>query len=313
MTTYLEEFVPEDRLLLFEEEKLANGKSRWSSIVVNAATEITGDDVMDASVGQGGGLDTQPQVALRFTGAGGKRFGDVTGKNIGKQMAIVLDDVVVSAPTIQSKITGGSASITLGGNRSFQEVYDEANQLSLVLKSGSVPATITVLEERQVGATLGPELADQGVKGILVGLAAVLFFMVVYYRRPGLLACVVLTLNGLFLLAVMAGFGFSLTLPGIAGFILTLGMAVDANVLINERVRQELRKGRNAKNAVEQGFAKVFWTIIDANVTTLIAAVVLLETNSSGPIRGFAVTLMIGLLISMFTSLYVTRTFFQVF
>ena len=134
--------------------------------------------------------------------------------------------------------------------------------------------------------------------------------MVFYYRRTGLLACVVLTLNGLFLLATMAAFGFSLTLPGIAGFILTLGMAVDANVLINERVRQELRRGKNAKNAIEQGFSKVFWTIIDANVTTLIAAVVLLETNSSGPIRGFAVTLMIGLCISMFTSLYVTRTFF---
>jgi protein-export membrane protein SecD/preprotein translocase SecF subunit len=310
MINYLEKFVPEDKMLLFEEEKLGNGKSRWTSVVVFAATEINGDDVMDASVGQGSGLDTQPQVALRFTGPGGKRFGDVTGKNVGKLMAIVLDDVVVSAPNIQAKITGGSASITLGGNRSYQEVYEEANQLALVLKSGSVPATITVLEERQVGATLGPELADQGIKGILVGLAAVLVFMVIYYRRPGFLACVVLTLNALFLLAAMAGFGFSLTLPGIAGFILTLGMAVDANVLINERVRQELRKGKNAKNAVVSGIDKVFWTIIDANVTTLIAAVVLLETNSSGPIRGFAVTLMIGLVISMFTSLYVTRTFF---
>ena len=297
-------------MLLFEEEKLANGKSRWTSVVVFAATEINGDDVMDASVGQGSGLDTQPNVALKFTGPGGKRFGEVTGNNVGKLMAIVLDDVVVSAPNIQTKITGGSASITLGGNRSFQEVYDEANQLALVLKSGSVPATITVLEERQVGATLGPELADQGVRGILAGLVAVLIFMVAYYRRPGLLACLVLTLNGLFLLAAMAAFGFSLTLPGIAGFILTLGMAVDANVLINERVRQELRKGKNAKNAVLTGISKVFWTIVDANVTTLIAAVVLLETNSSGPIRGFAVTLMIGLVISLFTSLYITRTFF---
>lgn len=311
ITKYLEKYVPEDRRLLFEEAKLANGKSRWTSVVVFAATEITGDDVMDASVGQGGGFDNLPQVALRFTGIGGKRFGDVTGKNVGKLMAIVLDDVVVSAPNIQTKITGGSASITLGGNRSYQEVYDEANQLALILKSGSVPATITVLEERQVGATLGPELADQGIKGILVGMLLVLFFMVVYYRKPGTLACIVLVLNALYLLAAMAGFGFALTLPGIAGFILTLGMAVDANVLINERVRQELRAGKNAKTAVSTGIDKVFWTIIDANVTTLIAAVVLLETNSSGPIRGFAVTLMIGLIISMFTSLYVTRTFFE--
>lgn len=310
LTQFLEPFVPEDRMLLFSREDIAGGKTRWTSVVVNAATEITGDDVMDASVGMGGELNPQPQVQLQFTGVGGKRFADVTGKNVGKRMAIVLDDVVESAPNIQGKISGGSASITLGGNRSYQEVYDEANQLSLILKSGSVPATITVMEERQVGSTLGPELADRGIQGVAVGLAIVLFFMVLYYRRPGLLACSVLVLNALFLLAVMAGFGFALTLPGIAGFILTLGMAVDANVLINERVRQELRAGKNARNAVETGFKKVFWTIIDANVTTLIAALVLLETNSSGPIRGFAITLMIGLLISMFTSLYVTRTFF---
>lgn len=312
LTQFLSKYIPEDRMLLFRKDDIAGGKTRWTSVVVLAVTEITGDDVLDATAVMGGGqFSTQPQVSLQFTGIGGKRFADVTGKNVNKRMAIVLDDVVESAPNIQAKITGGSASITLGGSRSYNEILEEANQLALILKSGSVPATITVLEERQVGSTLGPELADQGIKGIMAGLGAVLIFMVIYYRRPGLLACAVLSLNALFLLAVMASFGFALTLPGVAGFILTLGMAVDANVLINERVRQELRTGKNAKNAISVAFKKVFWTIIDANVTTLIAALVLLETNSSGPIRGFAVTLMIGLIISMFTSLFVTKTFFE--
>ncbi|MEZ4743928.1 MAG: protein translocase subunit SecD, partial [Bdellovibrionota bacterium] len=294
-------------------EDLAGGaKSRWTTYVVEANTELTGEDVFDANVAQGSGLETMPHVALQFTGPGGKRFADITGKNVQKRMAIILDGVVESAPNIQNKISGGNASITLGGNRPYNEVVQEAEDLVLILKSGSIPADIEVLEERQVGASLGPELANQGVKGVMVGLALVLVFMFVYYKRPGFVANVALVLNGLFLLALMGGFGFALTLPGIAGFILTLGMAVDANVLINERIRQELREGKSAKKALENGFDKVFWTIIDANVTTLIAAIVLMETNPSGPIRGFAVTLMIGLVVSVFTSLFCSRVFFEI-
>jgi protein-export membrane protein SecD/preprotein translocase SecF subunit len=309
----LKPFVPQDRELLFEEEEIAGGrKIRYRSYVLFAATELGGEDILDSSVrSDTRSLESGPVVHMQFTGQGGKRFSDLTGANVGNRLAIVLDQVVVSAPNIQTRIDGGAGTITLGQG-DYNTKFEEASQLSLILKSGALPATIEVLEERQVGATLGPELAQQGVYAILVGLLLVLVFLVAYYRRPGAVACIALTLNGLYMLAMMAAFGFALSLPGIAGFILTLGMAVDANVLINERIRQELREGKNARKAVGLGFDKVFWTIVDANITTLIAAVVLLETSSSGPIRGFAVTLIIGLSVSIFTALYCTKIFFDV-
>ncbi|MEY4632561.1 MAG: hypothetical protein RIQ81_2681, partial [Pseudomonadota bacterium] len=201
--------------------------------------------------------------------------------------------------------------ITLGSGLAYDKIIEEANQLSIILKSGALPATIKVLEERQVGASLGPELASQGLRATAVGLIFVFAFIIFYYRRPGLIASLALLLNGIFLLALMAMFNFSLSLPGIAGFILTLGMAVDANVLINERIRQELREGKTGRRALETGFQRVFWTIVDSNATSLIAATVLLQTNSSGPIRGFAITLLLGLLVSLFTSLYCSRLMFD--
>jgi preprotein translocase subunit SecD len=181
-----------------------------------------------------------------------------------------------------------------------------------VLKAGALPAPVTIFEERTVGATLGPELIRRGTTAALVGLLLVIAFMVVYYRGSGLVADVALALNGLLVLAIMAILGSTLTLPGIAGFVLTLGMAVDANVLINERIREELRAGRGVKQAVDQGYAKVFWTIVDSHVTTIVAAVVLMQYGS-GPIRGFAVTLLIGLVASMFTSIVVTRVIMDFF
>ncbi|MBI2602146.1 MAG: protein translocase subunit SecD [Deltaproteobacteria bacterium] len=313
LRAYLQAHVPDDRELLFSKKQLGEGaKYSWTSYVVHAATEITGDDIQDASILPGTQLDPTPFVSLKLNASGGKRFAEVTGDNVGKRLAIILDDVVESAPNIQERIPGGNARITLGGGRSYNDVMEEGKELSLILKSGAIPATIKVLEERQVGATLGPELATQGVKGALVGLLLVLFFMVLYYRRPGAIACFALVLNALFLLAFMAGFGFALTLPGIAGFVLSLGMAVDANVLINERIRQELREGKHPRKAVELGFKKVTSTVVDSNLTTLIAAVVLLETNTSGPISGFAITLILGLLVSMFTSLYCSRVMFDI-
>lgn len=309
----LKDKIPEGNEILFEEEAIAGGnKTLYKSHLLFASTELSGEDVLEANVTTDtSSFDQRPVVSLQFTGVGGKRFADLTGANIKKRMAIILDDVVVSDPSINQRISGGNAQITLGSEGGFQKIYEEAQQLALILKSGALPAPITILEERQVGATLGPELANQGVTSVGLGLILVLFFMIIYYRRPGMLSCVALVLNGLFLLAMMASFGFALTLPGFAGFILTLGMAVDANVLINERIKQELKEGANSKKAVEIGFKKVFWTIIDANVTTLIAALVLLETNSSGPIKGFAVALVIGLLVSMFTSLYCTKAMFN--
>ena len=308
---FLQAAVPDERELLFQREVVAGGKqSRFTSWVVFPRSDVSGEDVLDAQVGQGDNIDRTPEVLLRFTGPGGRRFAEVTGNNVKKRMAIVLDGLVESAPVIQQKIAGGRASITLGSGRSYNEIIEEADDLSLILKSGALPAKIEVMEERQVGASLGPELANQGVLGVLLGLGLVFLFMIFYYRRTGVIASLALLLNGVLLLAMMASFGFALSLPGIAGFILTLGMAVDANVLINERIRQELQEGRNAKNAVTNGFQKAFWTIVDANVTTLIAAIVLIETNSSGPIKGFAVTLILGLIVSMFTSLYCSRAIF---
>ena len=306
--------IPEGRELLFEETKLAGNanKVRYSGMVLKASTELAGEDVLDASVMyDSNSLDNRPMVSLKFTATGGKRFGDITGATIGKRMAIVLDDVIVSDPVIQARIAGGTAQITLGSDRPIAEVDAEAQSLALILRSGALPAPITVLEERQVGASLGPELANQGVGSVMVGLVFVLMFIVWYYKRPGLLSCVALILNAIFLLALMASFGFSLTLPGFAGFILTLGMAVDANVLINERILDELAEGRPPLKALENGFGRVFWTIIDSNVTTLIAAFVLLETSSSGPVKGFAIALILGLIVSLFTALSVTRWLFS--
>lgn len=304
--------VPADRELLFSEEALAGSKTLYRSYVVKAATELTGEDVLDAFVSvDNSQLDQRPVVSMQFTGPGGRRFANITGANVQKRMAIVLDDVIQSAPVIQQKITGGSAQITLGSGQGYDKIIEEANDLSMILKSGALPATIKVLEERQVGASLGPELASEGIRSTVAGLIFVFAFIIFYYRRPGMIASLALLLNGVFLLALMAMFNFSLSLPGIAGFILTLGMAVDANVLINERIREELRAGKTGRKALDAGFQRVFWTIVDSNATSLIAATVLLQTNSSGPIRGFAITLLLGLIVSMFTSLYCSRLMFD--
>jgi preprotein translocase subunit SecD len=191
-------------------------------------------------------------------------------------------------------------------------MYQEASDIALVLKAGALPAPVTISEMRTVGATLGPELIRKGTISALVGLAAVLLFMLVYYRASGLIADLALILNGLLVLAIMSMLGSTLTLPGIAGFVLTLGMAVDANVLINERIREEMRGGKTVKQAVQQGYDRVFWTIVDSHVTTLVAGLVLF-TYGSGPVKGFAVTLIIGLIASMFTSIVVTRLLMEFF
>lgn len=280
----------------------------FRTYLLHSKVELTGDRLTDArplldQSGLGGG---KPYVGLTFDTEGAHEFERLTGENIGKRLAIVLDDTVDSAPVIQSKIAGGNAQITLGGSKSYNQLLQEANQLSLVLRSGALPAPVSVLEERTVGASLGPELIRKGSLAAVVGLGLVIAFMAFYYKKSGLIADVALLLNGLLILAALAVFGATLTLPGIAGFVLTLGMAVDANVLINERIREELRAGRTAKAAVDLGYGKAFWTIFDANVTTLIAGVILLQYGT-GPVRGFAVTLIIGLLASMFTAIVVTR------
>jgi preprotein translocase subunit SecD len=278
----------------------------YRSYLLRAKTELTGDYISDArpSVDNSKGAG-DPVVAFAMSAEGARLMERLTTENLGRRMAIVLDSKVESAPYIQGKISS-NGQITLGSGRNYQEKFQEANDISIVLKAGALPAPVTIFEERTVGATLGPELVRKGAIAALVGLGAVMLFMLLYYRMSGLIANVALVENGLLVLAIMSLLGSTLTLPGIAGFVLTLGMAVDANVLINERIREELRAGKTVRQAVDQGYDKVFWTIVDSHVTALVAAVVLMNYGS-GPVRGFAVTLIIGLLASMFTSIVVTR------
>jgi preprotein translocase subunit SecD len=286
----------------------------YRTYLLKAKTELTGDYIADASVQQDQSDTLQRGrwvVAFKMSPEGARLMEKLTTENMRRRMATVLDDKVETAPYIQGRISS-NGQITLGSGRSSQEQFDEASAIAVVLKAGALPAPVTISEERTVGASLGPELVEKGTMAALVGLVAVLLFMVVYYRGSGLIADVALALNGLLVLAIMAALGSTLTLPGIAGFVLTLGMAVDANVLINERIREELRNGKTVRQSVQQGYDRVFWTIVDSHVTTLVAAVVLM-TYGSGPVRGFAVTLIIGLVASMFTSIVVTRAIMEFF
>src|SRR3990172_8101019 len=284
----------------------------YRTYLLHAKTELTGDYISDARVGtddsQGA---SRPVVVFTMTPEGGRLMERLTTANLRRRMATVLDSKVETAPYIQGKIST-NGQITLGSARPFQQMYEEASDIALVLKAGALPAPVTIFEERTVGATLGPELVKKGGTAAFVGLVLVVLFMILYYRATGLIADLALVLNGLLVLAIMAIIGSTLTLPGIAGFVLTLGMAVDANVLINERIREELRAGRTVRQAVEQGYDKVFWTIVDSHVTTLVAGIVLMQYGS-GPGRGLGVTPALGLVASLFTSLVVTRVFMDFF
>jgi preprotein translocase subunit SecD len=285
----------------------------YRSYLLQSKTELTGDYISDARAAQdnsqGGGQ--RPVVLFTMSPQGGELMEKLTSNNVHRRMATVLDGKVETAPTIQSTIRS-SGQITLGSGRDFQEMFQEANNIALVLKAGALPAPVAIFEERSVGATLGPELVQKGATAAVIGLLLVMVFMLLYYRATGFIADLALGLNGLLVLAIMSIIGSTLTLPGIAGFVLTLGMAVDANVLINERIREELRGGKSVRQSVDQGYDKVFWTIVDSHVTTLVAGVVLMQYGS-GPVRGFAVTLIIGLLASLFTSIVVTRVIMDYF
>lgn len=263
---------------------------------------LTGDYLVDAGVSISPQYN-EPYVWIKFDPTGSKLFENITGSYTGRQLAIVLDNNVYSAPTLREKIIGGQASI------SGQFTMEEARDLAIVLRAGSLPAPVTILENRTVGPSLGLDSITSGVTASAIGLIAIMLFVAIYYRASGLVANLALILNIVLLLGVLAQFGATLTLPGIAGIILTIGLAVDANVLIFERVREELRNGRTPLNAIEIGYSKAFWTIIDANITSLIAAVVLFQFGT-GPIKGFAITLSVGILASMFTAIFVTRTIF---
>ncbi len=273
--------------------------------VVKRRVVLTGDLLTDARVN----IDrryNEPYVSIQFSTLGARKFAKLTAENVGKRMAIILDGNVYSAPVIRERIGGGRAQIT------GRFTMEEAQDLAIVLRAGALPARVEVLEERTVGPSLGADSIAAGELSMVVGGILVVLFMAVYYRLMGVVADLALLLNLLLILGGLAMFGATLTLPGIAGMILTVGMAVDANVIIFERIREELRLGKSPHGAVEGGYAKAFSTILDANVTTLIAALVLFQFGT-GPVKGFAVTLSLGVVASMFTAIFCTRAVYDGF
>ena len=271
--------------------------------------ELTGGIVEEAQANLGslgGGSAGQPVVSLTMNSEGSRTWSRVTGANVGERIAIVLDQKVHMAPSIREKIPGGRTQIEGFAN------INEAKDLAIILRAGALPAPVNIIEERIVGPSLGADSITQGTQAVLIGLVTVLVFMLVYYRLAGTVADFALIWNILLVLAVQASLQATLTLPGIAGLILTVGMSIDANVIIFERIREELRKGKTPKAAIDAGYDRALTTIIDANVTTLIASLVLYQFGT-GPIKGFATVLFWGILISMFTAVFITRTIFSAY
>ena len=292
-----------------EEYPLVDGtlETMYSLFLVEDAAELTGGVVEEAKANlgpQGSTSAGQPIVNLTMNSDGARKWSIVTGSNVGRQVALVLDKKVHMAPNIREKISGGSTLI-----EGFADI-NEAKDIAIVLRAGALPAPVDIIEERVIGPSLGADSVRSGTLSVLIGLGIVLVFMLIYYRFSGLIADFALIWNIVLVLAVLASLQATLTLPGIAGLILTVGMSIDANVIIFERIREELRKGKTPKAAVKSGYDRALTTIIDANMTTVIAALVLWQFGT-GPIKGFATVLFWGILISMFTAIFVTRTIFN--
>jgi protein-export membrane protein SecD len=280
----------------------------WRTHIVKSRADITGDRIKTANVDYKQDTGT-PQVAVSFDKVGARDFDRMSGDNVGRKMAIIMDDMVVSDPLFNERIPNGNVVITLG-SQPGESLRQQANDLVKVLKSGSLPARLNKEFEIRVGADLGKESVDRGFQAFVVGLLMVVSFMAVYYRKSGVIAVFALLMNVTLMLAAMALFKATLTLPGIAGIVLTLGMAVDANVIIYERIREFLREGYTARKAIDAGYDRAFTTIFDSQLTTAIAGIVLWQYGS-GPIRGFAITLLIGIATSIFTGVFVSRVFFD--
>jgi protein-export membrane protein SecD len=300
--------LPRDSQIAWDVElqTMQDGRGGRVLYVLNKRAEQTGATIANASMGIG--LDPNapnaPGISMEFNRQGGRQFRRVTGANVGRQLAIILDGKVRSAPSIRERIPSGRAQIT----GSF--TVDQAKDLAIVLRAGALPAPVNIIEERTVGPSLGRDSIRQGVRAGLLGGILVLIFIVIYYRASGLLAAFALFLNLLFLFAALAALRGTLTLPGIAGVVLTVGMAVDANVLVFERIREELRTGKTVSQSIRTGYARALTTILDANLTTLISAIVLWQFGT-GPIKGFAITLIFGIAANIYTAVFVTRMFFD--
>ncbi|MBN2001325.1 protein translocase subunit SecD [candidate division KSB1 bacterium] len=306
----VQDVIPNDNEFLWKTKTVKYGEEEYQQLYfVRKEAELVGKRLKDARVQISGGSSSlnagEPEVHLSLDNEGAKKFSRITKNNINKQLGIVLDDQVASAPFITVHIPSGNASIT--GIRDMEE----AKTLALILRAGSLDAAVHVISENTVGPSLGRDSINKGQRSAILGLLIVVLFMIVYYKASGLVADFALLLNILFVFAFLAGFKAVLTLPGIAGIILTVGMAVDANVLIFERIREELRTGKTIRAAIDSGYNRAFRTILDANITTLITAVVLWNFGTSA-LQGFALTLSIGIIASMFTAIFVTRLIFDV-
>jgi preprotein translocase subunit SecD len=297
--------IPEDDEILFEKKvNRETGAVTKMPVLLKKQAVLTGDLLSDARVDIDSRFN-EPYVSISFNPAGARIFDEVTGANVKKRLAIILDNVVYSSPVIQERISGGHAQIT--GRFSLEDAKD----LSIVLRSGALPAPLKMLQNVTVGPSLGRDSIEAGKLAGIIGTIAVVVFMIIYYRFSGLIADLALLFNIILLLGAMASLNATLTLPGIAGIILAIGMAVDSNVLMFERMRDELRAGKTPKAAVDSGYHKAFWTIFDSHVTTLITAAVLFQFGT-GPIKGFAVTLSLGVAINLFTALIGTKTIFDI-
>ena len=307
--------IPSDHEILFELTSRRNDEGEetqdkvWRSYYLHRRAELTGEYLTDAEVGWDPNTG-RPEVSITFDSEGANLFEKISGNNVGRRMAIILDEKVNSAPTIEGRIGGGRARITLGGFSDPYQLQQEAKDLVAVLRTGALPAPLKKTFETQVGPTLGPEAVNKAKTSMIIGTLAVIIFMLVYYRGAGLIADIAMMFNVVFLLAVLAMLQATLTLPGIAAVVLTIGMAVDANIIIYERIREELRAGKSPRSAVQAGFGRAFWTVFDAHVTNLVAGVVL-YSYGTGPIRGFAVSLMAGIVCNLFTSVWLSRAMFD--
>ncbi|MCP4914727.1 MAG: protein translocase subunit SecD [Oligoflexia bacterium] len=310
LNDFLKKDLPPGFELAFE-KVVSRGNNEIQNMMpylVEKNSKLTGEALQDARV-QIDQQKNQPYVSLDFKTRGAKIFEELTGANVGKRMAIVLDGNVYSAPNIQTRIAGGRAQITLGQG-GFNKMMKEARDLALVLRAGALPVQLDFEEQRTVGPSLGADSIEKARYAGLIGAGMVFLFIFIYYRIAGGIAIFTLGLNILFVLACLVGFEATLTLPGIAGIALTVGMAVDANIIIYERIREEVRKGLSNYKAVETGFDQAFWTILDANITTALAGICLLNFGT-GPIRGFAVTLLIGIISTVYSSYFVGKLLFE--
>lgn len=297
--------IPEKTVVYFEKRDDAKNMEIGSTpLLLETDTDLTGDSLDNAAVSfdQYGA----PEVALRFNPAGSIKFGDLTEKNVKKQMAVVLDKVVKTAPTINGKIPNGSAVITLGRGGDRQNIMDEAKLIATSLRAGALPVSLEQLEERRVGPSLGLDALHKARMAALIGAIIIMIFMLVYYKGMGVVTDVTLLLNVFFIFAILGSLGATLTLPGIAGMALTFGFAVDANVLINERIKEEIATGMSIQSAIKEGYSRAMSAIIDSNITTAATACVLLYFGT-GPVRGFAVTLLAGLVTTLFANVFISK------